>query len=327
MQSPSHKHFARDNSGSSTLPGLSISTSTSCASSVLSASPTDYHNPYYYYSSPSSTSSPSKNANILIANGNPPARQPHRSLEKRSLSASVRLRRRTSSPLLPPQRSASAGSNMLKESSGAHFSHHHLHSIAVNDTTSRHSAIKVAPSPQRWDDSQLAMELADDLPSESDLSSRNGLTTKVRQWITPTKKQKRRPFNQWLSDMIAWILPLFVLPTLPFFTTVLYIDSFPYTYVSLIDSIVYAHSSSKLIIPLPIHPPCMQLEHPTVCFQTPPIWNKSHFFAASLFLPLSLSFSNSLLRWVENSTPTLVEKRRSPCNKQYDTAVNALSFS
>jgi hypothetical protein len=119
----------------------------------------------------------------------------------------VRLRRRTSSPLLPPQRSASAGSNLLKESSGAHYSHHHhhhLHSSAINDTTSRHSAVEVAPLPsQRWDDSQLAMELADDLPSESEISSRNGLTTKVRQWITPTKKQRRRPFNQWLSDMIA----------------------------------------------------------------------------------------------------------------------------
>lgn len=206
MQSPTHKHLARDYSGSSTLPSLSISTSTSCASSVMSTSPTDYHNPYYYYSSPSSTSSPTNYANNSNANGNPPLRQSHRSLEKRSLSASVRLRRRTSSPLLPPQRSASAGSNLLKESSGTHYSHHHphLHSIAINDTTSRHSAVEVAPPPQqRWDDSQLAMELADDLPSETETSSRNGLTTKVRQWITPTKKQRRRPFNQWLSDMIA----------------------------------------------------------------------------------------------------------------------------
>ncbi|KAI8086693.1 uncharacterized protein BX664DRAFT_315862 [Halteromyces radiatus] len=130
--------FSRQNSELSTksnhLPSLSISTTTSCDSSMYSTSPTSSTSPYY--------------SSLRLE------KRPHSISVHRSITTTL------------PQRSASTGSTLLKESN------------------------------QRWDDSQLAMELADD-----NITSKEGIRTKVRQWMI--KKQHRRSFHQWLSDIMT----------------------------------------------------------------------------------------------------------------------------
>ncbi|SAM02347.1 hypothetical protein [Absidia glauca] len=211
----SHQHYMRHNSALSTLPGLSISTSTSCASSIHTTSHTDIacSSPYYYYSSPSSSPTTISHGASQL-----PLQSSYRPLDKRSQSVSVRLRRRTSSSVSPPQRSASACSTLLKEVSLVH--HHHLSAESPINPVIRHSAIDVVPAarddlsppppPQQqqwWDDSQLALELADDLPPNhlSSTSHRN-IKTKLHQWFLSPKKQpflpdqssrRRHLFSKW----------------------------------------------------------------------------------------------------------------------------------
>lgn len=210
----SHQHYRRHNSALSTLPNLSISASTSCASSIHTTSHTDNgcSSPYYYYSSPSSSPTTNSHGTTQL-----PLQSSYRPLDKRSQSVSVRLRRRTSSSVTPPQRSASACSTLLKEVS---FVHHHLSAESTIDPVIRHSAIDVItaprddlsppspPQPQQWwDDSQLALELADDLPPNhpSSTSHRN-IKAKLHQWFLSSKKPpflpdqssgRRRLFNKW----------------------------------------------------------------------------------------------------------------------------------
>ncbi|CAO3593478.1 unnamed protein product [Absidia cylindrospora] len=153
----SRRHSHRHHSALSAVPSLSLSVSTSRASSVFSAT----ENPHYYCSTSSSPTRPQTHLR-------------HHSIEKPSsegLNSSIALERPLSCLAL------------------------------TNDGN-----MTFPPPPQqRWDDSQLALDLADDTPTSSSVTatsfSRHNIKTKMQQWISPLKKKQR--LTQWLSNKLA----------------------------------------------------------------------------------------------------------------------------
>ncbi|ORZ05367.1 hypothetical protein BCR42DRAFT_428152 [Absidia repens] len=170
----SRRHSHRHHSALSAVPSLSLSVSTSRASSVFSTT-TESPN----YCSSSSPSSPTR---------------PQTHLRHHSIEMPLSSERLNSSIALEHQLTCST---FLVLANGGRMTF----------------PLPPAPPPpqQRWDDSQLALDLADDIPVSSISSSsakinntpfsRRNIKTKVQQWISPLKK--KQSLTQWLSNKLA----------------------------------------------------------------------------------------------------------------------------